>query len=154
MMNATELLQSHAQILDHANSKASRISENLDKAASAADSWMEGLSRGQAIPDSAFRVSGPLISVALRGWGQTRSILRNIEVVAVGMWTSTRLQGDFLMKMKDIWVANAWSNCGIGSNRKAWWHWVINIFFGLHSFNPPKTIPSHGPKPWMIQSYH
>jgi hypothetical protein len=83
-MNATELLHSHNQKLEQANSQASGISENLERAAASADSWAESMTQSGQIPDWAVRLGTPIALVFVGSYGHAPSLLWNIALGTFG----------------------------------------------------------------------
>lgn len=77
LVNATELLQSHVQKLAQAETAASGIHENLDRAAEAMKSWSENLPVGSGIADWGLRIGTPLAAVILGNYGITPTFTMN-----------------------------------------------------------------------------
>ena len=84
MMNATELLQTHNQKLENASSKASDISENLEKAAAAADSWAQSIAQSGQLPDWAVRLGTPVAFVLVGSYGHAPSLVWNLVLGTFG----------------------------------------------------------------------
>jgi Na+-translocating ferredoxin:NAD+ oxidoreductase RnfD subunit len=86
LANATELLEAHIQKLSQAESTASEIHENLDRAAEAVKSWSESLPVGSGIMDWAFRIGTPLATLILGNYGITPTWNMNVVFLLGGMF--------------------------------------------------------------------
>jgi hypothetical protein len=84
MTNATELLQSHNQKLEQASSKASGISDNLERAATAADTWAQSIAQSGQIPDWAVRLGTPIAFVLVGSYGHAPSLVWNLALGTFG----------------------------------------------------------------------
>jgi hypothetical protein len=84
MMNATELLQSHNQKLEQASSKASGISEDLERAAAAADTWAQSIAQSGQLPDWAVRLGTPITFVLVGSYGHAPSLVWNLALGTFG----------------------------------------------------------------------
>jgi hypothetical protein len=84
LVNATEILQGHAQKLAQADSTVSRIHENLDQAAEAVKSWNENLPTGWRLTDLVIRVGTPVGALILGNYGITPTMTMNAVLLISG----------------------------------------------------------------------
>lgn len=87
-MNATELLQGHAQKLEQASFKASGINDDLEKAAATAKTWSETLGLGSSTQDVIIRVVSPIASLFLGGYGLPATLARNALLLFGGKFSN------------------------------------------------------------------
>lgn len=84
-MNATEILQGHAQKLNEASRAASNINEKLEQAVENARTWGDALYLGGSIPDWTLRTWIPVSVVAIGNFGYAASWVSNIQLGIAGM---------------------------------------------------------------------
>ncbi len=84
VMNATEILQGHAQKISHASETASNINEILERAVQNVQTWNDVLSLGGSIPDWTLRTWIPVGLVAIGNFGYAASWVSNIQLSIAG----------------------------------------------------------------------
>lgn len=84
-MNATEILQGHAQKLSEASRAASIINEKLEQAVENAHTLGDALTLGGSPPDWTLRTWIPVGVVAIGNFGYAASWVSNIQLGIAGM---------------------------------------------------------------------
>jgi len=145
MMNATELLQSHNQKLEHASSKASGISENLERAAAAADTWAQSIAQTGQLPDWAVRLGTPIAFVLVGSYGHGPSLVWNLALGTFGKLPSYQME---------VFLTNAFKGAALGEGivkaRQFGSVWALAV----QSVNPwtwTESTREH-PKEWLAMT--
>jgi hypothetical protein len=90
MLNMTNMLDSHGNLLEAASFTASRLHYTLEKAAPLAEAWNETLNIVRSPNDWTLRLIMPTASVVLGNYGMSATLARNTLLMLGGkLFTST-----------------------------------------------------------------
>jgi hypothetical protein len=93
-------LQTHVQKIEQAESAASGIHENLDRAAEAVKSWSENLPVGGGWSDWLLRIGTPLAAVILGNYGITPTFTMNARLFVIGKLYEKKLKSTALISIR------------------------------------------------------